>query len=180
MDCWVSQRGTICNSIITLSHCQVEHVQEGLKDLQSNISQVEAIQNRILSSIVDAEQNRLRSELDSITDGTSRLAFTLRQRLQKMEEKAATQPRNSANGRMYLSQQNSLARKFRDMVWTYHEIQSKYRERQKGRFERQYRIVNPNASHEEVEKMLESDSSGSQMFAQNVSVFITVCVIITF
>jgi hypothetical protein len=61
-----------------------------------------------------------------------------------------------------------LARKFRDALITFHDIQSSYREKQKSRFERQYLIVNPTATQEEIDRVLDEHYSGP-IFAQTVS-----------
>lgn len=46
----------------------------------------------------------------------------------------------------------------------------KFRQRQTARFERQYRIVNPDATQAEIERVLESDPnvSGAKLFSQSI------------
>lgn len=85
----------------------MEGIQAGLKELQSNIQEIESLENRLLSTIVEMEQKRLRKDLELQGDNTSRLALLLRQRLKRMESTAVSQqPQNpnSANLRMCLTQ----------------------------------------------------------------------------
>jgi t-SNARE complex subunit (syntaxin) len=86
----------------------VEGIQGGLKELQLNINEIEGLENRVLSTIVESEQKRLRKELELMADGTSRLALLLRQRLKRMESTASEQqsrnPQAPSNLRMCLTQ----------------------------------------------------------------------------
>lgn len=48
----------------------------------------------------------------------------------------------------------TLTRKFVDLMAEYQELQTKYKNKYRERGERQYRVVNPNASREEIDAAL--------------------------
>lgn len=73
----------------------------------------------------------------------------------------------SAEQRIRLSQHANMTQKFIDSVNEYQDIQQKYKTKYKDRLERQYKIVKPNATHEEIEKAMES-GAGSDLFAQQI------------
>jgi syntaxin 1A/syntaxin 1B/2/3 len=74
----------------------------------------------------------------------------------------------TADQRMRISQQQNLSQKFMETVREYQDMQTKYKNKYRDRLERQFKIVKPNASPDEISKALESSSDGSQMFAQQV------------
>jgi syntaxin 1B/2/3 len=73
----------------------------------------------------------------------------------------------TADYRMCASQHLALAKQFREIVLKYHDLQNSYREKQKARFERQYRIVNPGANDSEIKRVLDEDYSGP-VFADTI------------
>ena len=60
----------------------------------------------------------------------------------------------------------SLARKFMDLMAQYQELQAKYRAKYKERVKRQYLIVNPNATQDDVAKSI--DDPQSDVFTQQI------------
>uniref|UniRef100_A0A8C3J4G8 Syntaxin 3 n=1 Tax=Calidris pygmaea TaxID=425635 RepID=A0A8C3J4G8_9CHAR len=64
--------------------------------------------------------------------------------------------RSSADLRIRKSQHSVLSRKFVDVMTKYNEAQVDFRERSKGRIQRQLEITGKNTTDEELEEMLES------------------------
>jgi t-SNARE complex subunit (syntaxin) len=62
-------------------------------------------------------------------------------------------------------QRDRVAKSFKDVIVEYQGIQSRYKQKFASRLERQYRIVNPNASEEEVRQAVEGDGN---VFAQQL------------
>ena len=55
-----------------------------------------------------------------------------------------------------------------DLIQEYREVEAKSREKYRGRMERQYKIVKPDATQEEIRYAMDTDQ-GSQVFSQAVS-----------
>lgn len=88
----------------------------------------------------------------------------------KNQKLGATSNNNdlTAEQRIRISQHGNLTKKFVDVVGEYQEIQTKYKNKYRDRLERQYKIVKPNATGEEIEKVLESGADTSGLFAQQI------------
>jgi syntaxin 1B/2/3 len=50
--------------------------------------------------------------------------------------------------------------KFKDAIQHLYQMQVDYRDKQQRRFERQYRIVQPDASDDEIQRVLSTEFSG--------------------
>jgi syntaxin 1B/2/3 len=75
--------------------------------------------------------------------------------------------KESTDYRLCHAQSSSLSRKLRNCVYDYQAIQRSYQEKQKSRFSRQYRIINPSASDEEIQEMLSAEYRGP-IFADSI------------
>lgn len=59
--------------------------------------------------------------------------------------------------------------KFVEAIQNYQQVEQQYRQRYKQRLERQYKIVNPNATPDEVRAVV-NDENGGQIFSQAVRI----------
>ncbi|TKS80957.1 Syntaxin-1A Neuron-specific antigen HPC-1 [Collichthys lucidus] len=78
--------------------------------------------------------------------------------IQQTIEQEEGQNRSSADLRIRKTQHSTLSRKFVEVMSEYNTTQSDYRERCKGRIQRQLEITGRNTTNEELESMLESDN----------------------
>jgi len=62
----------------------------------------------------------------------------------------------------------TLTRKFVDLMGEYQEIQTKYKNKYRERVERQYRIVKPHATRDEIDKALDSGDQQPEIFTQQI------------
>lgn len=76
----------------------------------------------------------------------------------------------SAEQRIRISQHGNVTKKFLEAVTEYQEIQVRYKNKYRDRLERQYKIVKPNATQEEVKQVLDSgmDQGAGGVFAQQI------------
>jgi len=73
----------------------------------------------------------------------------------------------TAEWRVRTNMHGSLTRKFLDLMAEYQELQTKYKNKEKERVERQIKIVKPDATEEEIEQVVESGTAG-QIFAEQI------------
>ncbi|TNN80371.1 Syntaxin-1A [Liparis tanakae] len=78
--------------------------------------------------------------------------------IQQIIEQEESQNKSSADLRIRKTQHSTLSRKFVEVMSEYNTTQSDYRERCKGRIQRQLEITGRNTTNEELESMLESDN----------------------
>ena len=74
----------------------------------------------------------------------------------------------TAEQRIRISQHGNVTKKFVEIVTEYQEMQTKYKNKYRDRLERQYKIVKPNATTEEINKAMESGADGGGLFAQQI------------
>ena len=68
----------------------------------------------------------------------------------------------SSEARIRANMHGTLTRKFVDLMAEYQEIQTKYKNKYRERVERQYRIVKPHATTEEIEEAFDSGAHKPQ------------------
>ncbi|KAI3656489.1 hypothetical protein MP638_006076 [Amoeboaphelidium occidentale] len=148
---------------------EVSDIQQALGKLDSNLPVIERLENKILSCILESEEKAFRSQLQQVTKESSKIASQIHSKLLAMKESAQRSLKEgSADYRMCISQELALSKKFRSSVLRYQQIQQGYKNKQKSRFERQYRIVNPAATSEEIDELLDKEVSSQQIFAQHI------------
>jgi syntaxin 1A/syntaxin 1B/2/3 len=74
----------------------------------------------------------------------------------------------TAEQRIRISQHSNVTKKFIEIVTEYQEIQTKYKLKYRDRLERQYKIVKPTATADEIDKALETGKDSSSLFAQQM------------
>jgi t-SNARE complex subunit (syntaxin) len=62
-----------------------------------------------------------------------------------------------------------------EAIQSYQTVEQQYRQKYKQRLERQYKIVKPDATQEEIRAAVDDDSGG-QVFSQAVRLHLTLCV----
>lgn len=72
----------------------------------------------------------------------------------------------TAEQRIRLSQHGNVSKKFLEIVAEYQEIQTKYKVKFRDRIERQIKIVKPDATAEEIDRLIESGET--ELFAQQI------------
>ena len=72
----------------------------------------------------------------------------------------------SSEARIRTNMHGTLTRKFVDLMGEYQEIQTKYKNKYRERVERQYRIVNPDATQVQIDDAF--DSHQGDLFTQQI------------
>jgi len=147
---------------------EVNSIKQGMATIKKNIKSIEEGYGQALVSI-NLEQKHS-EELEKYIDSTNLAAAEVRNKLKDMNDankKLKDSERGSAQGRIRMNMHGSLTKKFLDLMAEYQEVQTTFRNKYRERVERQYKIVKPNATQEEIDEVLESGNSG-QIFAQKI------------
>lgn len=142
--------------------------------LRTNIDKISELVDevkRLHSTILAAPQadDRTKEELEEKMGDIKKLANDVRQRLKNMEDDQ-NQPTSSspAQNRIAKVQYQDLAKKFRDVMNDYNQVQVAYRQKCKERIQRQLEITGRSVTEGEVEEMLESGNPA--VFTQGIMV----------
>ncbi|XP_041719361.1 syntaxin-2 isoform X2 [Coregonus clupeaformis] len=139
---------------------RVEEVRGLIDKISSKVEEVRKKHSMILSA--PNPDQKMKDELDRLTNEIKNNANSVRVKLKSMEQslpKDDVSNRASVDFRIQKTQHTVLSRKFVDVMTQYNETQVSFRERSKGRIQRQLEITGRVTSNEELEDMLESGNS---------------------
>ncbi|XP_021479327.1 syntaxin-1A isoform X1 [Oncorhynchus mykiss] len=138
---------------------QVEEIRGFIEELSEKVEEVKRQHSAILAAPNPDEKTK--AELEQLMTDIKKFANKVRSKLKSIEQSIEHEEalsRSSADLRIRKTQHSTLSRKFVEVMSEYNATQSDYRERCKGRIQRQLEITGRNTTNEELESMLESDN----------------------
>jgi len=141
---------------------EVGQVKQGMAHIRKNIRAIEETYGQSLVAVGLEQGSKSSQELENLIDETNLAATDVRNRLKEMDQenkKMESKEKGSAQYRIKTNMHGTLTRKFLDLMAEYQEVQTKFRNKFRERVERQYRIVKPDATQEEIDEALESGNT---------------------
>ncbi|XP_019362619.1 PREDICTED: syntaxin-2 isoform X1 [Gavialis gangeticus] len=136
---------------------QVEDLRNSIDDISQNVEEVKKKHSIILSA--PNPEGKTKEELEDLNKEIKKIANKVRAKLKTIEqsfEQDENANRTSVDLRIRKTQHTVLSRKFVEVMTEYNETQTLFRERSKGRIQRQLEITGKTTTDEELEEMLES------------------------
>ncbi|XP_065695067.1 syntaxin-3 isoform X1 [Patagioenas fasciata] len=134
---------------------EIEETRQNIDKISENVEEAKKLYSIILSAPIPEQKTK--DDLEQLTTEIKKMANSVRNKLKSMERNIEQdEARSSADLRIRKSQHSVLSRKFVDVMTKYNEAQVDFRERSKGRIQRQLEITGKNTTDEELEEMLES------------------------
>ncbi|KAG6896347.1 hypothetical protein C0992_008843 [Termitomyces sp. T32_za158] len=109
----------------------------------------------------DTAAQRNASQLDELVNETSALSNSLKRRIKDLERQGGS----GRDGQIRKQQTALVKSKFVEAIQHYQTVEQQYRTKYKQRMERQFKIVKPDATPEEI-KAVVNDEQGGQIFSQ--------------
>ncbi|KAG2193465.1 hypothetical protein INT46_007733 [Mucor plumbeus] len=167
----MSQRTTPVQSDGTITTDQFFQEVEEVKDINrkiiNNISLIEELHGSALSNINDEQTEENTYRLEKAVKQTTKLNNQCKTKIKAIELSIARMPANSGDLPMRKTQHAALKKKFIETIQRYQDIERTYQQKYRQRVERQIKIVQPNATEDEIERVLDSDEP-PQIFAQSL------------
>ncbi|ORY73230.1 t-SNARE [Leucosporidium creatinivorum] len=145
---------------------EVESIQDEIKQLHNNVNQVSDLHSRRLATTNDAQQHESASYLTELTQATSALTNSIRNRITKLNEQNKRSPAGDPDFNTRKLQIGGLQNAFKRGLEEYNLVEKKSREKYRQRMERQIRIVKPDATQEEIKAAFDDSQGGQQIFSQ--------------
>jgi len=145
---------------------EVNAIKVGMGLIKRNIGQIEEVYGESIAATNAEKGSKSSEELEKLIDATNLAARDVRTKLKEMDKENKKLEKGTAEFRIRTSMHGTLTKKFLDVMAEYQEIQTKYKNKFRERVERQYKIVKPNATQEEIEQALESGNT--QVFADQI------------
>ncbi|KAG5332440.1 STX protein, partial [Acromyrmex charruanus] len=145
----------------------VEEIREMIDRIQTNVEDVKKKHSAILSAPQTDEKVKL--ELEDLMSDIKKTANKVRAKLKVIEQNIEQEEhtnKSSADLRIRKTQHSTLSRKFVEVMTEYNRTQTDYRERCKGRIQRQLEITGRTTTNEELEEMLEQGNPA--VFTQGI------------
>ncbi|KII88608.1 hypothetical protein PLICRDRAFT_111520 [Plicaturopsis crispa FD-325 SS-3] len=140
---------------------EISSIQDSLRTFNDNVARISDLHSRSLNNMDDAAADRNARQLDGLVEDTSALSSTLKRRIKDLERKGGS----GRDGQIRKQQTALVKSKFVEAIQGYQTVEQQYRQRYKQRMERQFKIVKPDATPEEV-KAVVNDDQGGQIFSQ--------------
>jgi syntaxin 1B/2/3 len=143
---------------------RVEFTKEQIRDLTASIQQISTLHQRALSS----PDNSLSAQLEALVAQTQIKNQQIRDGIKALEADTIKTQDNQKS--MKVTQSRQLKNDFERELKGYQQEELQYRTRYREQIARQYRIVNPEATEEEVKEASEMDWGSEGVFQTAVSV----------
>ncbi|CAB1325446.1 unnamed protein product [Coregonus sp. 'balchen'] len=131
----------VCVSVtVFFSPFQIEDIRNSIDKIDENVSEVKKLYSVILSA--PTSDQKTQDDLEAVTNDIKKMANNARNKLKTIERnlESEEEERISADMRIRKSQHAVLSRKFVEVMTKYNEAQVDFRERSKGRIQRQLEI----------------------------------------
>ncbi|VFV44015.1 syntaxin-3 isoform a [Lynx pardinus] len=134
---------------------EIEETRLNIDKISEHVEEAKKLYSIILSAPIP--EPKTKDDLEQLTTEIKKRANNVRNKLKSMERHIEEDDvRSSADLRIRKSQHSVLSRKFVEVMTKYNEAQVDFRERSKGRIQRQLEITGKKTTDEELEEMLES------------------------
>ena len=144
-----------------LNECR--DIDRGIDSIQRNLERLRFLQQRAIDDPDASQGTQTNRELDALSSETMTLYRNFGARIKSIkQQKESGDPRNKP-------QVGLIDRKLKNAINEYQQVDRDFRHKLSAQMERQYRIVRPDASDQEVREAIE-DTSNTQVFSQAVCV----------
>lgn len=139
---------------------EISSIQDSIAQFNNNVQRISDLHSRSLNTMDDQAAERNNQQLDSLVEETSGLSNQLKLRIKNLERTSGGRDSNAKK-----QQAGAVKQRFLEAIQNYQNVERQYRTKYKQRMERQFKIVKPDASPEEVRAVV-NDEQGGQIFSQ--------------
>jgi syntaxin 1B/2/3 len=140
-----------------LNECR--DIDRGIDTVEQNLEQLRMIQQRTLDDADSSGSSAASRQLDSLSADTMSLYRELTERVRTVKSSPEA---SSAKNNPHVTR---IDRRLKAAITQYQQVESQFRKRTQDQMARQYRIVRPDASEQEIQAAVE-DTTGGQVFSQ--------------
>ncbi|KAI8998485.1 t-SNARE [Trametes punicea] len=140
---------------------EIGSIQDDIRTFNDNVARISDLHSRSLNATDDVATQRVNQQLEELVADTSALSNVLRRRIKALQQQGGS----GRDGQIRKQQTGLVKQKFMEAIQNYQSVEQQYRQKYKQRLERQYKIVKPDATPEEVKAVVD-DVQGGQIFSQ--------------
>ena len=149
---------------------QVAEIKRTMENVKANIVELEKKQSNALTDVYGGGE--FKQEIEDLTDDTNHLSTQVRNKLKALDEalkqQKASDPmaEQTSDFKIRRNMHATLTKKFMETMQDYQDCQTKYKHKYQDTVKRQFKIVKPDATQEEVDAVLEGGSD--QIFTDHM------------
>lgn len=151
---------------------QVNEIRKGIEQIQKRSDEMERLHKQTLAAVTIEEKHEMSKKIEQHMEHTTSISNNVRRLLKetsntnKKLETTLEGESSDPNLRIRQAQHAQLTKQFIDIMNYYSSVQEKYRDKYHENLQRQYLIVKPSATKEELEKIVDTD--GDTMMTQQI------------
>ncbi|CAG8555550.1 11736_t:CDS:1 [Racocetra fulgida] len=129
-------------------------VEKNIDIIKASISRIQELQTLILGSTLIQKEESYRQERDGLINYTRQLIIENKDSIKQLEDENARLHISDPNYELHKLRHEFLREKLANAVSEYQDVASAYIRQQEDRMARQYKVVNPNATQQEINNYL--------------------------
>jgi syntaxin 1B/2/3 len=141
---------------------RVAHVRSEIRSLTADVQEIAALHQRSLTS----SDGSAAQQLEALISQTQIKNGSIRDQIQRLKQD--TERTTDGSRTLKMNQFRSLNKDFKEEVGKYLQEEQNYREKYREQIARQFLIVNPEATQEQVNQVVDSDLGNEGIFQQAV------------
>lgn len=143
---------------------EISDIQDTIRQIDDNINRISDLHSRSLNNMDEASSQQAHQQLAGMSSETSRLTNAVKNKIRNLDSQTARLP-DSGDKNVRKTQIGAQKNRFKETIQRYTQVEQTYRKKYRDRAERQFRIVKPDASPQEVKAAIDDDQ-GQQIFSQ--------------
>lgn len=137
---------------------EVDDIKKSLLQYDEAIDSIEALHKRSLNEISEEQDSYTQEQIASLSNESKAVSQSLKDRIKNLQK-------HSAGDSTKKTQAENLKRQFMSSIQRYQTVEASFRQKYREQAERQYRIVQPEATDAQVKAAID-DAQGEQIFSQ--------------
>ncbi|TKY89150.1 hypothetical protein EX895_001681 [Sporisorium graminicola] len=142
----------------------ISEIQDTIRLIDENVNKISDLHSRSLNNMDEASAQYAEQQLSSIQQETSSLTNGVKNRIKLLESQNKRIPAGGDKN-VRNTQIGAVKNRFKETIQRYQQVEQSYRQKYRARAERQFRIVKPDATQQEIKAALDDDQNG-QIFSQ--------------
>jgi len=137
----------------------VGRIKGGLTAIRTNVERFRLLKNQQVQASSPDQEKDISRQLNALLDQTNQQVTSVMREIEDLKEENVAfmnKHKDSSEARIRNNMHQALTRKFREVLTEYQSVQSEFKQEVVGKVTRQVRIVYPEATDEEVNRLIDA------------------------
>ncbi|CAG8615334.1 20070_t:CDS:2, partial [Racocetra fulgida] len=144
-----------------------EFYKEMIRSIRDNLTALKDLYKRTLTVEIEDESSRMSRQIDLLISETSRISSQISHKLAVMEQSNKSLEGQDQARKRLTQKHATLAKSFMDEMTKYRRMQMENAGKYRNKIAEEYRKVNPDATQEEIDQLIDNDINKIQSSEQS-------------